>query len=159
MTHPTLFPPFAPSTRRESPQAPASILARTGRLPRLVPAWLCLATALWAALPAGAQEIREFPLAARRGRLVVTAPPQVQLDGRADMLAPGVRIRNPQNLLVMSASIAGQELRVNYLREPATGMLQEVWILSEAEAALRRPGSERPWYNFIFGGSDDATPK
>jgi hypothetical protein len=123
-------------------------------------AWCCLAAASLGALPASAQEIREFPGAARRGRLVVTAPPHVQLDGKDDLLAPGVRIRNPQNLLVMSASIVGQALPVNYLREPSTGMLREVWILSEAEAALRRPGSERPWYNFfLFGGNDDATPK
>lgn len=100
--------------------------------------------------PAQAQEIRNFPPAAMRGRLLVTAPPQVQLNGKDDLLAPGVRIRNAQNMLVMSAAVAGQELRVNYTREAATGMLQEVWILTEAEAALRRPGSERPWYNFIY---------
>ncbi len=132
--------PPQPSARRQRLQALRLFIA-IGSL-----AWLLLP-----GLPAQAQEIRNFPPAALRGRLLVTAPPQVQLDGKADVLAPGVRIRNTQNLLVVSGSIVGQELRVNYTREASTGMLQEIWILTEAEAALRRPGSERPWYNFIFG--------
>lgn len=127
-------------------------LFRNRRAPAI--AAICLCVLAWSAvsLPeAQAQEIRNFPPAAMRGRLLVTAPPQVQLDGKADMLAPGARIRNTQNLMVTSGALVGQELRVNYTREASTGMLQEVWILTEAEAALRRPGSERPWYGFIFG--------
>lgn len=105
-----------------------------------------------AGLPAAqAQEIRNFPPAAIRGRLVITAPPQVVLDGKADALAPGARIRNTQNMLVTTAALAGQELRVNYTREASTGMLQEVWVLTDAEAALRRQGSERSWWNVLFG--------
>jgi len=122
--------------------------------------WLCaLACLLLPPSEARAQEIRSFPVTALRGRLVVVTPPQVQLDGKADQFSPGVRIRNTLNLLVMPATLAGQELRVNYTREASTGLLQEVWILTDAEAALRRPGSDRPWYNFIFGGSEDVAPK
>ena len=113
---------------------------------------LVLAATLFAAAPgAQAQEIRNFPPAAVRGRLLITAPPQVTLDGKPDVLAPGARIRNTQNMLVTTAALAGQELRVNYTREASTGMLQEVWVLTEAEAALRRQGSERSWWNVLFG--------
>ena len=113
---------------------------------------LLLAAALLAGAPAvQAQEIRNFPPAAMRGRLLITAPPQVTLDGKPDVLAPGARIRNTQNMLVTTAALAGQELRVNYTREASTGMLQEVWVLTEAEAALRRQGSERSWWNVLFG--------
>ncbi|WP_157900309.1 hypothetical protein [Rhodoferax koreensis] len=128
--------------------------------PALAAAWLCAWA--WLALAGGpvqAQEIRNFPPAAMRGRLLVTTPPQVQLDGKADVLAPGARIRNTQNMLVTSAALVGQEVRVNYTRETTTGMLQEVWVLTDAEAALRRPGSERPWYNFFFGDTEEVTPK
>jgi hypothetical protein len=52
---------------------------------------------------------------------------------------------------VTTAALAGQELRVNYTREASTGMLQEVWVLTDAEAALRRQGSERSWWNVLFG--------
>ncbi|MES2973778.1 MAG: hypothetical protein V4757_09215 [Pseudomonadota bacterium] len=83
--------------------------------------------------------VREFPKAALRGKLVVTAPPEVTLNGKADRLSPGSRIRNTQSLLVMSGAIVGQELTVNYLRDSA-GLIHEVWILNEAEAKEKRPG-------------------
>jgi len=57
--------------------------------------------------------VREFPKAALRGKLVVTAPPEVTLNGKADRLSPGSRIRNTQSLTVMSVAIVGQELTVN----------------------------------------------
>jgi hypothetical protein len=41
-------------------------------------------------------------------------------------------------MLVMSGTLIGQELLVNYTRESA-GMVHEVWILTPAEAALKRP--------------------
>jgi hypothetical protein len=41
-------------------------------------------------------------------------------------------------MLVMSGSMIGQKLLVNFVREPG-GMLQEVWILTDAEAALKLP--------------------
>jgi hypothetical protein len=56
----------------------------------------------------------------------------------ADRLSPGSRIRATSNLLVMSASLVGQELTVNYVRD-AAGLLHEVWILTPEEAAAKRP--------------------
>jgi hypothetical protein len=99
--------------------------------------------------PAQAQaSVREFPRAALRGELLVTAPPEARLNGRPDRLSPGARIRSPQNQQVMSGAIVGQALTVNYVRDGA-GMIHEVWILNAEEISLKRPGAvaER---NFVF---------
>jgi hypothetical protein len=81
--------------------------------------------------------VRQFPQNALRATLVVTAAPAITLDGNPDRLSPGARIRNSQNLLVMSNTLIGQTLLVNYTRE-AAGMVHEVWILTPAEAELPR---------------------
>jgi hypothetical protein len=87
----------------------------------------------------GAQTgVREFPAAAVRGVLVVTQPPNIQMDRNPDRLSPGARIRGPNNLLVMSGAIVGQEIIVNYVRD-GLGLVHEVWILTPAEVSARRP--------------------
>jgi hypothetical protein len=42
------------------------------------------------------------------------------------------------NLLQMSGSLVGQNLLVNFVRNPS-GEVHDVWILTEAEAALKLP--------------------
>jgi hypothetical protein len=85
------------------------------------------------AAPAAAQGIiREAPKDVRPGRLVVTAAPQITLDGKPDRLSPGARIRDLNNLLVLSASITGQDLPVVYRRD-AAGLVHEAWILTPDE--------------------------
>ena len=113
---------------------------------------LALSTLLLASLAgtASAQQVRDFPPNALRGKLVVTAPPQVMLDGKADQLSPGARIRNPQNMFIMSGSLVGQDLVVNYVRE-GSGLIHEVWLLTPAEAALKRPSAKG---SSLFLGSD-----
>ena len=76
--------------------------------------------------------VREAPKDVVRGRLVVTAPPQVTLDGKPDRLSPGARIRGLNNLLLMSGSVIGQDLPVVYRRDPA-GLIHEAWVLTPAE--------------------------
>jgi hypothetical protein len=66
------------------------------------------------------------------GELVVTAPPEVTMDGKPDRLSPGSRIRDLNNMLVMSGGIAGKTLPVVYRRD-AAGLVHEVWILTEEE--------------------------
>ena len=124
---------------------PAPLTSRTSRR-------LTLATLLLASLAgtASAQQVRDFPPNALRGKLVVTAPPQVMLDGKADQLSPGARIRNPQNMFIMSGSLVGQDLVVNYVRE-GSGLIHEVWLLTPAEAALKRPSAKG---SSLFLGSD-----
>jgi hypothetical protein len=77
--------------------------------------------------------LRQFPAGVVRGTLEIKAPPDVLLDGKAERLSPGSRIRGPLGMFVLSASLVGQELPVVYLREPG-GLLHEVWVLTEAEA-------------------------
>ena len=96
-----------------------------------------------------AQQVRDFPATALRGKLVVQAPPQVTLDGKPDQLSPGARIRNPQNMFVMSGTLVGQTLAVNYTRE-SNGLIHEVWLLTPQEAAVKRasaPGTS--WFSFF----------
>lgn len=128
--------------------------------PRLAGAFLALAT-LAAALPAAAQTaadskltVRTFPAAALRGEMVVSpTPPIITLDGRADRLSPGARIRGIDNMLVMSGALVNQTAVVNYLREPA-GNVHEVWILNSEEIKLKRPNSRASWFG--FGGGTTA---
>ena len=59
-------------------------------------------------LPAAAQAQgtpRNFPESALRGKLVVTLPPHVTLNGKPDRLSPGARIHDTANLLVLSGGL------------------------------------------------------
>lgn len=102
---------------------------------RLLLAVCLLGAAHWATAQALA---RNFPPGAERGVLVVVAPPVVQLNGRAERLSPGARIRGVNNLLLMSGALIGQPLQVHFVRNPL-GEVHEVWLLSDAEAALPLP--------------------
>jgi hypothetical protein len=93
--------------------------------------------------PAAAQGfVREAPKDVVRGRLVVTAPPQVTMDGKPDRLSPGARIRGLNNLLLMSGSVVGQDLPVVYRRD-ASGLIHEAWVLTPEEYA-KLSGSDSP---------------
>ncbi len=84
-------------------------------------------------VPTAAQGIvREAPKDVRPGRLVVTAAPQITLDDKPDRLSPGARIRDLNNMLVMSAGITGQDIPVVYRRD-AAGLVHEVWVLTPDE--------------------------
>ena len=107
------------------------------------PAALALALSL-AALPlteARAQTApghRFFPAQALRGDLVVSAAPEVQLNGQADRLAPGSRIRGADNMLALPGALTGQKLTVHYTRD-GSGLLMDVWVLNAVELA------NKPW--------------
>jgi hypothetical protein len=90
------------------------------------------------ATPASAQIARKFPADALRGALIITNPPDVALNGAPARLAPGARIRGPNNLFVLSGSVAGQKLLVHYTFDNL-GLVKDVWILTPDEAA------KRPW--------------
>ena len=119
---------------------------------------LLAATGLMSPPDAAAQlAVRQFPAAAKRGNLSVTAPPEVLINGRVERLAPGVRIHGLTNTLVMSTTLVGKTMVVNYTRENQ-GLIHEIWLLNQAEAALERSGME-PVVNFNFGSSGDAPKK
>ncbi len=102
------------------------------------------AVAFGSAFPATAQSpaARPFPATALRGELVVTLPPDVLLNQRAARLAPGARIRGPNNLLLLSGALAGQRMAVHYTLD-GMGQLLDVWVLTPAELA-RRPWPATP---------------
>jgi hypothetical protein len=113
---------------------------------KIFPAALALAfaflvTLAGVALPLDASAqgtVRTFPDKAQRGKLVVQAAPEVTLDGKPERLSPGARIHGPDNLLILSARLTGQSYTVNYVRD-GHGLIHEVWLLTPAEAAIKRP--------------------
>jgi hypothetical protein len=100
--------------------------------------------------------VRNFPKAALRGLLVVRAPPDISLNGKADRLSPGARIRNANNNYVLSGALLGQELLVNYTRDSA-GLVHEVWVLTREEAKEKRAGLSTR--NFLFSFEGEAAPQ
>ena len=119
----------AQATRATSPNRPAFVAS--------------LAFALCAmSLAASGQSTnpRPFPPQAERGLMQVTQPPDLLLNGKPDRLSPGARIFGASNTLVLSGQLIGQKAVVNFVREP-NGQVHQVWILTEAEAALKLPSS------------------
>ena len=104
----------------------------------------------------GAQ-IRDFPTNALRGTLRVTMPPEITLDGKTDRLSPGARIRDQQNQLVLSAGLINQPLVVNYLRDNI-GQVQQVWVLTRDEAALKRPNSPKSFWSSVLSFGETPAP-
>lgn len=114
-------------------------ILKTSRLLRIAAPVALLAGLVLSSLVSTAQGIsRPFPPNAMRGVLTVTQPPEVLMDGKADRLSPGSRIRGTNNMLVLSGALVGQPLLVNYTREP-NGNIHDVWVLTEAEASLPPP--------------------
>ena len=104
---------------------------------------ISLAAVLFSAAIAQTEEakpnIRPFPKDAKRGELVVVGAPDIALNGKPDRLAPGVRIRDAQNNLVLSGTLTNQKLVVNYVRDN-TGLVNSVWLLSSEEIKQKMPG-------------------
>lgn len=74
-----------------------------------------------------------IPAAAQAGTLQALHAPEVLLNGQPARLSPGTRIHGRDNLLLLSATLTGQQLLVRYTRD-TTGLLHQVWVLTEAEA-------------------------
>ena len=99
---------------------------------------LCVPLLMLAGTASAQLIVRPFPANAERGTLVVVAPPVIELNGKPSRLSPGARIRGLNNMVLMSGSIIGQSLLVNFVRN-SSGELQDVWVLTPAEAALKLP--------------------
>ena len=121
-------------------------------------------SAALAGLPAAAQDfgepptVRDFPKSALRGQMVVLAPPDISMDGQPDRLSPGARLRGSNNLLLLTGQVINQKLTVNYLRDNM-GLVQQVWVLTDAEAKLKRPNSPVSFFDYLFGPRADTTPQ
>ena len=104
-----------------------------------------LATALLviAGAASALDAVRPFPATAKRGTLQVTYPPEVLINGKSARLSPGARIRGANNILVLSGTLAGQSLPVNYVLD-SQGMVHEVWILNATEARQFKDATNLP---------------
>mgnify|MGYP001276811079 CR=1 FL=1 len=80
---------------------------------------------------------RSFPLDARKGELTPPLLPTLQINGNTLPPAPGLQVRNQQNLIVMPASIQ-ETVPVRYQLDPL-GNVWRIWILSAAEVAAPDP--------------------
>ncbi|RZL01962.1 MAG: hypothetical protein EOP36_09310 [Rubrivivax sp.] len=92
---------------------------------------------------------RNFPVNSLRGELVVNMPPEVKLNGKDARLAPGSRIRGPNQMLLMSGAITGQKLVVNYTVEQY-GLVQDVWVLRPEEIKKLWPKTPKEAATWAF---------
>lgn len=89
----------------------------------------CLATA--AAFAQGI--VRDAPKDVKPAIIAVSAtPPIISVNGEAARLSPGARIRDTNNMLVLSGALAGKSLYTVYKKDGA-GLVHEVWLLTPAE--------------------------
>lgn len=72
-------------------------------------------------------------------------PPDITVNGKPDRLSPGSRIRDVNNMLVLSGGLAGKSLYTVYRRD-AAGLVHEVWLLTAAEYEK-------------LGGADQGSPE
>ena len=93
-----------------------------------------LAGVAFAATAVCAQSVvREAPKDVKPAIIAVsTTPPLITLDGKEDRLSPGVRVRDRNNMLVLTGQLAGKSLYTVYRRD-STGLVHEVWLLNEEE--------------------------
>ncbi|MET0381983.1 MAG: hypothetical protein ABW032_01030 [Burkholderiaceae bacterium] len=88
-----------------------------------------------AALAPLAAAARNFPATALRGKLALTNPPDVVLNGRPARLSAAMRIHGVDNMLVMTGGLPPGTYLVDYTLD-STGLIYEIWILTAQEAAV-----------------------
>ncbi|MCG2595584.1 hypothetical protein LZ009_22630 [Ramlibacter sp. XY19] len=98
---------------------------------RLALAGLSFATVAFAATAQGI--VREAPRDVKPGIMAVSAtPPIITMDGKDDRLSPGARIRDVNNMMVLTGGLANKTVYTVYRRD-GSGLVHEVWVLTEAE--------------------------
>jgi hypothetical protein len=76
---------------------------------------------------------RMLPANTLRGEMIVFSPTSAAVNGEMRMLAPGVQIRDPFNMVVLPGMLR-QRVPVRYQTDPS-GAISKVWVLSQREAA------------------------
>ncbi len=85
------------------------------------------------AVSAQVSSIRGAPKDVKPAIIAVSAtPPIITLDGKADRFSPGARIKDRNERLVLTGTLAGQSVYTLYKRD-AAGLVHEVWLLTEEE--------------------------
>ena len=87
--------------------------------------------------PIASAQLRTIPKQAVLGELRHLEAMVVEIDGKPRSLSPGAQIRDPDNRLVIPASLM-EKSKVRYLVDPQ-GQVHRVWILSAAERAKLPP--------------------
>jgi hypothetical protein len=83
----------------------------------------------------GQSVMRDAPKDVKPAIIAVSAtPPIISVNGQADRLAPGARVRDRNNMMVLSGQLAGQTHYSVYKRD-AAGLVHEVWLLNQEEYA------------------------
>jgi hypothetical protein len=103
---------------------------------------LALVAALLLASPAAAQVQRSFPQNALRGTIVFGTAPDIAVNGQPARLAPGSRIRDAANMLLVPSAVHGGKFLVHYTID-TYGLVKDVWVLTPGEAA-RKPWPTKP---------------
>jgi len=80
-------------------------------------------------------QLRTIPADAKRAKVSPVQERIVELNGKREMLAPGVRIRDAANRIIVPGALPANSL-VKYRRD-AGGAVHEVWILTPEERAQR----------------------
>jgi len=93
---------------------------------------------------------RSFPANALRGSVSFIDGNKVLLNDEAVRSAPGLRVFDAKNHLVMRHTLRGKTYTAHYVMEHSTRMLQTVWLISEAEAARPRATPGMVVRNFQF---------
>ena len=99
---------------------------------------------------------RGAPLNVKPAIIAVSAtPPIIQVDGKADRFSPGARIRDRDNRLVLTGTLAGKSVYTVYKRD-AAGLVHEVWLLNAEEyqklggaGDLGNPEGYKRFYEFL----------
>lgn len=114
---------------------------------------------LLAVLPASGQQqplattgaaVRNFPANALRGSVTFVSGNKLLLNGNAVRSAPGLRVFDARNRLVMPGTLRGNTYTVHYVMEASTQMLHTVWLITETEAAKPRAAPGMVVRNFKF---------
>jgi len=87
---------------------------------------------------AAAQVQRAFPQDALRGVIAFGLTPEIQVNGVAARLAPGARIRDGNNTVVLPGAVTGGRFVVHYTVD-TSNLVKDVWILRPEEMAVQ------PW--------------
>jgi hypothetical protein len=91
---------------------------------------------------AWAQRMVQIPAAALRASITFQGSPDVVIDGKTARLAPGVRIFDTNNMLVLYGSLNGT-VKAKLMLETTSGLVQSVWILTDQEIATPDPATPR----------------
>ncbi len=92
---------------------------------------LCLNIAAWAG------DLRQFPADTKRATFDGFEGGGVKLGRQTLALAPGLQIRDRENLIVLPAMLAGPTDLPVRVQFDVTGAVWRIWILTPAEAAAK----------------------